>query len=339
MHKKRNLVSIAVMAVIVLATFWAVLGGGRAAQVWSAMKLARWPWLALGGFLMVCYSGMEAAQHKMTLKAMGYETPYVHCYQFAAAGLYFSSITPSSSGGQPAQVFYMTRRGIPAAHAALVMLLFSINYQLTAVAYGLASWIAAPEIPASLGTGLGVLLGYGLTTMTLLTAGMVTLLVWPRPVELLCRWVLRLGARIRVVKDMAKAEAGLERHLAEYAQGAALLKSKPLLTVKLLCAAAVQLGLRFLIPWTVFRALGLTGCGPVEMVSTQALVALAVGCLPIPGAVGAAEGAFLTAYRNIFGPELVTAAMVLCRGLAFYLPVLATGISTMILHRQTAKSC
>lgn len=339
MLKKRDLISMAVMAAIIFVTLWLVLGGGKAGQVWEAVKLARWPWLLLGGFLMVCYTGMEGLQNKITLAAMGHRLPYRHCVQFAATGFYFSSITPSSTGGQPAQVFYMARRGVSAAHGTLVMLLFTIGYQIVAVVWGVAACFLAPEAPASLGTGLGVLLGYSLTTTALLTAGMIFLLVRPKPAEQFCRWCLRLGVKLKVVRDVPRAEAGLEKQLKEYRGGAAVIRSQPLLVGKLLAAAAVQLTVRYLIPWTVYRALGLTDCSVLRLVSTQALVYLAVSCVPIPGTVGASEGAFLSAYQGIFGGELVTAAMLLSRTLAFYLPVVVTGISTAVLHRQTAKTC
>lgn len=335
MLKKRNLLSMAVMLAVAALTFWMVLGGGRGAQVWAAMKLARWSWLALGAALMVCYTAVEAFQVKLILGAMGHRAKYRHCCQFAAAGFYFSSVTPSATGGQPAEVFYMTRRGISAAHGALTMLLFTIFHQVASVVYGLGAWLLAPEIPASLGTGLGVLLGYGLTTLTLLTVGMVTLLVYPKPVEHLCRWFLRLGVRLRLVKDPQKLESALVRQMEEYARGAALLRSRILLPVWLLGLAMIQQGTRFLVTWTVYRALGLTALGPAELVGTQALVYLAVGCLPIPGAVGASEAAFLAAFRSQFGSALTPAAMVLSRGLSFYLPLLVTGVVTAILHFGT----
>lgn len=338
MLKKRDIWSMAIMAVIVFFTLWMVLGGGKAGQIWEAVKLAKWRWLLLGGFLMLCYTGTEGAQNKVALAAMGHKVPYRHCVQFAAAGFYFSSITPSSTGGQPAQVFYMARRGVPAAHGTLVMLLFTIVYQIVAVVWGVAACFLAPEAPASLGTGLGVLLGYSLTTTALLTAGMIFLLVCPKPAEHFCRWCLRLGAKVKLVRDLPKAEAGLEKQIKDYRGGAAVIRSQPLLPVKLLGLSVVQLTVRYLIPWTVYRALGLTGCSALRLVSTQALVYLAVSCVPIPGTVGAAEGAFLAAYQGVFGGELVAAAMILCRGLAFYLPVLVTGASTAILHRQTAKT-
>lgn len=343
MNKKRDLWSILIMLAIVAVTLWLVLGDGRATQVWAAMGHTRWPWLVLGGALMLCYAAFEARQYQIMLREMEHPVPYRHCLQFAAVGFYFSSITPSATGGQPAEVYYMARRGISAAHGALTMLLFTIVYQLVMVCYGLGVWIAAPQIPASLGTGLGFLLGFGATTLILLTAGMIALLVWPGPVERLCRWLLGLGAKIKLVKDRDKAEAGLAAQMEEYARGADVLKNAPLLLVRLIALSVLQLGSRFLIPWAVYRAMGLSGYGVVELVGIQALVTLAVNCIPIPGAVGASEAAFLAACVTVYGPGHVTAAMLLSRGLSFYLPLVVSGAVTALVHlwtggRETGKT-
>lgn len=335
MNRKRDLWSIVIMAAIVAVTLWLVLGDGRAVQVWAAMESTKWSWLILGGALMLCYAALEAEQYRLMLREMGHKVPYRHCIQFAAVGFYFSSITPSATGGQPAEVYYMARRGIPAAHGALTMLLFTIVYQLVLVCYGLGAWVVAPWIPASMGTGLGFLLGFGATTMILLTAGMVALLVWPGPVERLCCWLLSLGARLKLVKDKDRAETGLAAQMEEYAQGSAVLKKSPGLLAKLLVLSILQLGSRCLIPWTVYRAMSLSGYGLAELVGVQALVALAVNCLPIPGAVGASEAAFLAACATVYGPDHVTAAMLLSRGLSFYLPLVVSGVLTALVHLWT----
>lgn len=338
MLKKRNLVSIGIMILIVLATLWVVLKDGGAGQVWAAMAFAKWRWLALGCLLMGLYVGVEGLQIKIALGAMGLDAKYRHCCQYAASGFYFSSITPSSSGGQPAEVFYMARRGIPVAYGTLTMLLFTIFYQITVVFFGVGAWLFAPNAVLSLGVGWSVLLGYGLTVMVILTLGMVALLIWPRPMEGLCRWLLRLGHKFHIIKDLEKADEGLTHQMEEYAKGAEVIRTHPMLSVKLLLASALQQGLKFVIPWTVYMALGLSGHSLVEILCAQALVNLAVGCLPIPGAVGASEGAFLAAFHYIFTPYYTTSAMLLSRGISFYLPLVVTGVIVAVLHLQTRKN-
>ena len=86
-------------------------------------------YIALGLALMFCFVGWEALASCLTLRRLGQRAPYVRCLGYSFTGFVFSSITPSSSGGQPAQVYEMTRDGIPVAHGALVMLLNAVCYQ------------------------------------------------------------------------------------------------------------------------------------------------------------------------------------------------------------------
>lgn len=338
MAKRKNVWNLALLLALLGVTLWVVLRGQDLHALWGAIRGAKLPFLLLGALCMAGFIGSEALATHLTLRAVGCPVPYRRCYSFSTAGFYFSSITPSATGGQPAQVFYMARLGVPAAYGALDMLLLTVTYQVTTVLYALLAWIAAPQVSYSLGTGLGVLLGFGLTTNLLLTVLILLFLFRPGPARRLCLALLALGARLRLVRDPDKSREGLEAQLEEYRRGAALLRSRPTLFPILLLAAFLQMTLLYLVPWTVYCALGLTGAGAVELLATQALISLAVGALPIPGAVGATEAAFLTAFRSLFGPALTPGAMLLSRGLSFYLPLLLTGGGTALLHWRSRPS-
>ena len=57
-----------------------------------------------------------------------------------------------------------------------------------------------------------------------------------------------------------------------------------------------------------------------------------LGSLPLPGAVGAAEGAALHAFSLFFGPALVTPAVMVSRGISFYSFLLLSGLITLCVH-------
>ena len=56
---------------------------------------------------------------------------------------------------------------------------------------------------------------------------------------------------------------------------------------------------------------------------------LSVGALPLPGAVGVGEGGFLAVFRMLFPSQLLGGAMLLSRGISFYLFVLLTGAALL----------
>ena len=60
------------------------------------------------------------------------------CFLFSSIGFFYSCITPSASGGQPAQIYYMKRRDIPIPVSTLVLMVVTITYKAVLVLTGLA---------------------------------------------------------------------------------------------------------------------------------------------------------------------------------------------------------
>ena len=66
----------------------------------------------------------------MILKTMGYRLKPLQALKYSMIGFYFSSITPSSSGGQPAQVYFMKKDNIEVGHSSLSLLVMVMFYQI-----------------------------------------------------------------------------------------------------------------------------------------------------------------------------------------------------------------
>ena len=124
----------------------------------------------------------------------------------------------------------------------------------------------------------------------------------------------------------------------EYAAGAGILRRNPALLPMLLGLNALQLTAVFSVPYVVYRAFGLSGTGPALFLGTQALVTLAVSSLPLPGAVGPAEGGFVAAFAPIFGAGLVTPAMLVSRGISFYAFLIISGAVALAFHLMGRKA-
>ena len=55
-----------------------------------------------------------------------------------------------------------------------------------------------------------------------------------------------------------------------------------------------------------------------------------VSGIPLPGAVGVSEGGFLGIFKNVFTTSTLNSAMILNRGVSFYLFVLISAILVII---------
>ena len=295
-------------------------------QLAAALLSADWRILLLGLPLMVLFLCCEAMATHSILRALGCPQRFRRCAYYSCTGFFFSTITPSASGGQPAQVVAMGRDGVPAASGALDMLLITIGYNTAAMGWGIFALFAAGHFTERLGGQVGLLLGVGLVVFALLDVAMLMFLFLPGPAKRLLYACIHLACRVFPRLDRGALEAKADAHLAEYRRGALLIRKAPDLLVRVLGLSALQLACSYVMPYVVYRAFGLSGFSMGKVFALQALCSIAVGYLPLPGSAGAAESVFLRGFLLIFGDTLVAPAMILTRTLGCYLVLAATAL-------------
>ena len=95
--------------------------------------------------------------------------------------------------------------------------------------------------------------------------------------------------------------------------------------------SVIQLTSLYLVPWFACMALGMT-VEPGTFLAVQAILSLAVTAVPLPGAVGASEGSFISLYRLILGADQTFSVMMLSRGISFYAMLAVSGCVTAVLQ-------
>lgn len=332
MKQKKNWIWLAVMAALLGWTAYTILKEQTPGQLASAIASADWRVLLLGIPVMALFIGFEAKSTHWILGALGVPQSFRKCYFYSCTGFFFSNITPSATGGQPAQVYYMNRDGVAPALGAIDMLLITIGYHTAMVGYGVLALITNHDLTEQLGGRIGFLLGLGFAIFLGLNVAMILFLFLPNPARRLCRMLIRLAVRVRPTLDRAALEEKLDGHIEGYREGAVLIRKAPGLLPKVLLMSAGQLACTYVMPYLIYRAFGMNAVSPWTAFSLQVLCAIAVGYLPLPGSAGAAEGVFLRSFSVIFGAGLVAPAMILSRTLSCYLVLVVTGIITAVGH-------
>ena len=157
MNRKKSLVGIGLIAALMALTGWLLFRDQPVTRLLHTLGQLRPGWLLLGLALMLAFVGCEATCSHLILGRLGHRAPLRRCLGYSFVGFYVSSITPSATGGQPAQIYYMSRDGVPAAHGALNMMLIAVCYQVVVIGYALAVALLRFDLVANLGGGLGLL--------------------------------------------------------------------------------------------------------------------------------------------------------------------------------------
>ena len=100
--------------------------------------------------------------------------------------------------------------------------------------------------------------------------------------------------------------------------------------LKTILTTFVQVIIYYTIPYWVYRSFGLNELNIIQIITLQAVLYATVSGIPLPGAVGVSEGGFLNLFKIAFTEKIINGAMLLNRGISFYLYVLISGIVVMV---------
>ena len=138
MSKAKRLTGGALLLALIALTFYLLLRNQPISQLLDVLGKIKPGYVILGLGLMFVFVGSEAMCSKLILGRLGHALPYRRCLGFSFVGFYVSSITPSATGGQPAQIFYMQRQKIDIPTASIILMLVTIEYKFVLVFIGLA---------------------------------------------------------------------------------------------------------------------------------------------------------------------------------------------------------
>lgn len=306
-------------------TFYIILKDNSLSQIASAVSDVELPYIFLGIGAMAIFLFCEALNIMRCLKLFGYEVSLLSAMKYAAVGFFFSSVTPSASGGQPMQVYYMYKDHIEVSHSTLALLFELLSFETVTVTLSIIGFLYQRNtISASMGNLKYLLLiGVGLNLMVML---LLIMAIFSRnAIKKAVKAVTRLVGFFSKTKADALEDLFTEQ-ITEYQQSARYFKENKMIFAKTLTTTLVQILAMYSIPFLVYKGFGLGDFNVLEVIALQAVLYVAVSALPLPGALGVSESAFMILFRTMFPAGILSSAMVLSRGISFYLFVLVTGI-------------
>lgn len=322
--RKKGLACGALFLLLTVLAFAFLLRGQDPAQLRAALAQADPRWLAAGAGCMACYFCWEARNIQTGLAMFGSAASYPSCLRYALTGFFFSSITPSASGGQPMQLMAMHQDGHPAAPGVLALLTEFFSFQLAGTILAVGGFFLCRQELLALDKAMQLcfLVGAGLNLAVVLL--LCAALLSPRLLPFL--WGrLMIPARRLFPRRAEGWDAWGQAQWADLRRCTHCYRSNKKRLAGMVAVSLLQLAACHSIPYWVCLAFGLESASLPGVIGMQAVLFLSVSSLPLPGSVGLSEGGFLLLYRSLFPHALLSGAMVLSRALSFYLCLAVSG--------------
>ncbi len=264
------------------------------------------------------------------LRMQGQKIKLRHSLHGTMTGIYYSGITPGATGGQPMEMYRLSKYGVPIGVSGSALAVKFVFFQGVLLATGAVLWIlCAPFVQAHTAGRLWfILLGYAANFFTI---GMVILMaISKRAVRWLIGMCILAGTKLRICKNPEASRLKWENHCKCFLESVQLMMRHPRdMMIQSLLALGQILSLMMVI-LAVYHALGLTGTGTWELVAVGVLLYIGASYVPLPGASGAQEGGFASLFQGIFPDAQLFVALLIWRFSTYYMSVLVGATMTIL---------
>ena len=309
-------------------TLFAVLRNRDLSRLQSVLGQLHPGWCAAGFLLVVLFILGEALISYRVLHSMQVPLGLGRCCLCAFVGFFFSCITPFAGGGQPAQVVYLRRNGVPTAAAIPMLVLITVTYKLVLVIYGIAVLLVRP---APVWQTLAPVRGWyvlGLILTSSVVGFFLLLILLPDPMERLLTSLLTFLERRFPSLERKQLQPRLRDWMHQYRSAAGCVCNAGLM-LQALGITLVQRTLHFAVCWCALRALDIHQIALWVAAVQQAMIYLGTDLLPLPGGTGANEVMFLEIYTPLLG-EAALPVLLVSRSISYYGELLISAAFTAV---------
>ena len=85
-------------------------------------------WL-IGVIFVIIFIESESVIIYYMFRSLGESVKFTHCCLYSFVGFFFCLVTPSATGGQPAQLYFMKKDGLSLTISTMVLVIVTITYK------------------------------------------------------------------------------------------------------------------------------------------------------------------------------------------------------------------
>lgn len=327
MKKTKKLIrNLILFFALIILTFSIILKDQDVSQIFNILVTVKKEYILIAIGCMCIYFLCDAINIGRTLKALKEKSTFLINIKYSLIGFFFSSVTPAASGGQPMQIYYMHKDKISVASSTLSLLINLTCVQIVTISVALFSLIFNYQYLNKFLVGFFIL---GITLNSSALALLLISILSKRMTRGLINITIKI-LRLFKVKNIDDKQEKLENELKKYQDSSEYIKSNKLVILKNLLTTYIQYIVYYSISYWVYCSFGLSGHTAFEIITMQSVLYATVSGIPSPGAVGVSEGGYLAIFETVFPGTILNSAMLLTRGVNFYLFVAISAIIVII---------
>lgn len=285
-------------------------------------------WFILSIVMVFIYWFFQALSLSTLSDAGDKKIPFSIMYKSMIMCNLFSAITPSATGGQPFQIYYLKKNGLKLGTSSNIVVEQSTLYQIALVVMGLLAITLNyffDFFPSNTVLKKLVLLGF---TINILVIFMLVFITFNRKMgKFLVLKFVKFFNKIKIILDVDKFSARVEKVVDNFYTSAKSLNSNKMVLFKGSAYNFIALTLFYLIPLPLAYSLGnYTSLNMLTTIVASAYVMLIGVFVPIPGGAGGIEYAFVAFFGFYLTRSPLMALLLMWRFVTYYFAILVGGL-------------
>ena len=272
------------------------------------------------------------------LTCQGYRIRLGQCLHAAITGLYYSNITPGASGGQPMEMYCLSKYRISIGVSGSALAVKFVVFQAMLLLTGAVLWAVNFGYVSQHAPGMTwfIVLGY---VVNFFSIGMVALMaISSRAVHAVIELCIRVGVRLKICKSPDASRLRWENHCQSFLSSVRMLIRKPRDVLVQCLIALVELFSLMAVIIALYHSFGLSGDGLSQLLAMGVLLYVSASFTPLPGASGAQEGGFAAFFRDIFPDATLFVALLIWRFSTYYLTLLVGALVSVVDNARGLKA-
>ena len=328
-NKKKYILMFLFFVFIIFLTFISIFDHDSLPSIINNIKKINIFYIFICLIIICLYFIIQGIYMKSILKALKKKITLKRGIFYSLVEFYFSGITPSSTGGQPVQLYYMTKDKIPMRKSYITLMLNTIYFKLIILILGIIILIFKNTYILNHSIVYIIFFILGFVVDSLLVVGCFLLLFKQKFIKGILKFILKICSKFKFLSRKTK-DFNITNILNKYRDELKFINNNKKIVIYNFILTFIQRLLLFSIAYIIYQSLGFNKYSYFDLLAIQVSVQIAIEALPLPGGAGLSEKMFHDIFITIFGISIADVGMLLTRTFSFYIPLLVSGIIILI---------
>lgn len=323
--KKIRLKSI-LLVVLTIGLFWYILKDNFSESVTLLLSSNIW-YLLLVVITYIVYFFVETYLLYLLINKVNNSYSYKLTLELNLMTKFFNGITPFSLGGQPLQVYELSKSKVRVTESLLVIVENFIVLQISMTIMSLISLgvcLYNGFIPTKI-LWILTIIGVFITIISFFMAIFMGLKI--HYAKKAGKWFINILDKFHVLKNKEESYLRWTNKCDEYNTSFRILLKDKMFIIKCIFLNILYMAIFCMIPFFVFKALDVNiNMNMFYVIILSCFIYISASFIPIPGASVGMEYAFINYFKLIVNSSLVMPGVLLWRFVSYYIPMIAGGI-------------